>query len=488
MGLFGGIIGAAILEATRNEWRKLPSAEISCVNALLARNQESIDRLAKNGVGPGDPRIAPIRNACSNLLSRHLRQNVECPIGSVTSYCDEAFARPDGSGGFQPLSLIEAVQYYGLQQLPETALVERLDAQARRKQMQSLNPNSDRVPAPNFNCSKAKSSTERAICGSYQLSLLDGEYGDLYRRTLPLDKHGEVKREARQISIRRESCNGALSCIEDNLNHGVNYLAKFLRRNGVSVITAAEQQLRELKEKADLAAPPSSAQKSRRAERTPSDEATTKESPTAMLAESAWKTQSSAIEFQERIVCAKDADGGIRDSNTCDRVRTLTQTCAINAERDTLRDHPIGKGFVSAWNFAFQNCMERSFGPAEVTAHSSKPKEHKYPGLGRIDVTGPCYLAIRPAHYSDLIGVSARTYDCDLDIRSDGVFFISAPFVYQIFIDPGEGYGDYIEHSGYYGNIKVEIGPLVREGDCFYNPERAVRLCAVSRRSDREWH
>jgi hypothetical protein len=35
-------------------------------------------------------------------------------------------------------------------------------------------------------------------------------------------KKGEVKREARQIWLRRESCNGALSCIEDNLigDHG----------------------------------------------------------------------------------------------------------------------------------------------------------------------------------------------------------------------------------------------------------------------------
>jgi hypothetical protein len=175
MRLFGGIIGAAIWEATRNEWRKLPSEEIACVNAALERERGSIDRLAEHGVGPGDPRIAPIHNACTNLRSRHLRQNVECTIGSVTSYCDEAFARPDGRGGFQPLSLIEAVQYYGLQRLPETALFERKDAQARRNQMQSLNPDLDRVPAPNFNCAKAKSNTERAICGS--LSTVSSRWG-----------------------------------------------------------------------------------------------------------------------------------------------------------------------------------------------------------------------------------------------------------------------------------------------------------------------
>jgi hypothetical protein len=261
--LFGRIIGAAMREATRNEWRKLPSAEISCVDAVLARERGSIDRLAEHGVGPGDPRIAPIRNACSNLLSRHLGQNVECLIGSVTSYCDEAFARPDGRGGFHRMSITEAVQSNGLQQLPGTALFERLDAQARRTQMQSLNPNSDRVPTPNFNCAKAKSNTERTICGSYRLSVLDGEYGDLYRRASPLDKKGEVKREAHQIWLRRESCNGALSCIEDNLNHGVDYLAKFLRRKGLSIIAELVPE-----------APPVPAPKSRAAERAPNDEAT----------------------------------------------------------------------------------------------------------------------------------------------------------------------------------------------------------------------
>jgi uncharacterized protein len=159
---------------------------------------------------------------------------------------------------------MEAIEDNGLQQLPETALFERLDAQARRTQMQSLNMNSDRVPVPNFNCAKAKSNTERTICGSYRLSLVDSEYGDLYRRASPLDKKGEVKREAHQSWLRRESCNGALSCIEDNLNHGVNYLAKFLRRNGVSAITA------ELVPEAPAVPAP----KSRAAERAPNDEAT----------------------------------------------------------------------------------------------------------------------------------------------------------------------------------------------------------------------
>jgi len=148
--IFGGIIGAAIWQAARNEWRKLPSEEFACVDAVLARERGSIDRLAERGIGPGDPRIAPIRGACSNLLSRRLGQNVECQVGTVTSYCDEAFARPDGRGGFRRMSIMDAVQNNDLNQLPETALFERLDAQARRTQMQSLNPNSNRVPAPNF--------------------------------------------------------------------------------------------------------------------------------------------------------------------------------------------------------------------------------------------------------------------------------------------------------------------------------------------------
>lgn len=242
--IFSGIVGAAIVEAARNEWGKIPPNEAACLNAILERQRSSVGQLAQRGVGPNDPRIAPLRATCTSLLSKRLRENVECPIntpnGSIASYCYEAFAKPDGRGGFQRLSIAEAINRAG-NRPADTALFERSDAQARRIEMQAANPNSTRVPAPNFDCAKAKTDSELSICSSFRLSLLDGEYGSLYRRAQQIDKSGEVKREVREIWMRTNGCAGSASCIEDRLNYGQDYLAKFLRKNGQSVTTTLER-------------------------------------------------------------------------------------------------------------------------------------------------------------------------------------------------------------------------------------------------------
>jgi uncharacterized protein len=255
MRLFEGIVGTAMVESARAEWRKLPSDLAVCLNAALAREAGSIDQLALHGIGPNDARVAAYRAKCTSLLSRRLRQNVECQIdvlgSSITSYCDEAFARTDGRGGFQRLSIAEMVQSSGISQEPQ--LFEREDARARRAQMQGVNPNLTRVPAPNFDCSKAKTDSERTICNSFRLSLLDAEYGDLYRRASPFDKNGSVKNKVHEIWTRQNACAGAVTCIDDNLKYGLNYLAGFLRRNGETVETSIERARREQREAAERA-------------------------------------------------------------------------------------------------------------------------------------------------------------------------------------------------------------------------------------------
>ena len=238
-------MGAAIVQSVRAEWNRLPADELDCIQATLAQQGASVDRMIQSGVQPNDPRISRIRSACENILFRELRTNVECqmdtPAGQVTSFCDEDYARSTGQGIFQRISKGDAALTGRDGQPPLTALFERADARSRREQMQATDSNLTKVPAPNFNCAKAKTETELAVCRSYTLSTLDSEYGELYRQATSFDRTGSLKREAHKIWTDGTGCEGATTCIEVNLNSGIASVANFLRRNGQSVQTNAER-------------------------------------------------------------------------------------------------------------------------------------------------------------------------------------------------------------------------------------------------------
>jgi uncharacterized protein len=101
---------------------------------------------------------------------------------------------------------------------------------------------SGRVPAPNFDCAKARTSTEQAICRSYELSALDAEFGDLYQRAHAIDKKGVVLAAANKLYKSGTACNGAEPCIKGNTTAGINFMAKFLRDRGQSVVTSFDQK------------------------------------------------------------------------------------------------------------------------------------------------------------------------------------------------------------------------------------------------------
>ena len=98
--MFGGIIGAAIVEQNRAEWRRLSSDDRTCIAAGVEREGGSIQQLIAGGVSPNDERIAAIRQTCTSVASRTLKLNVECsintPQGTFTSRCDEDFSGGDG--------------------------------------------------------------------------------------------------------------------------------------------------------------------------------------------------------------------------------------------------------------------------------------------------------------------------------------------------------------------------------------------------------
>jgi hypothetical protein len=64
MSMFGVMMRAAIIQATQQEWMKVPRQEISCVETALSQSGTSIASLVQQGIGPFDPRVANILTGC----------------------------------------------------------------------------------------------------------------------------------------------------------------------------------------------------------------------------------------------------------------------------------------------------------------------------------------------------------------------------------------------------------------------------------------
>jgi hypothetical protein len=68
--LIRGGIQKGMREATLFEWRKLPTAELACIDQNLHRQGWSIDALAIQGIGPPDSRLAQLRADCRNQFAQ----------------------------------------------------------------------------------------------------------------------------------------------------------------------------------------------------------------------------------------------------------------------------------------------------------------------------------------------------------------------------------------------------------------------------------
>ena len=60
----GRLIQFGVRAATQAEWERISSAELSCVDQRLNESARSINSVIAQGIGPADPRMAEIRNAC----------------------------------------------------------------------------------------------------------------------------------------------------------------------------------------------------------------------------------------------------------------------------------------------------------------------------------------------------------------------------------------------------------------------------------------
>jgi hypothetical protein len=176
INLFGGLIGQAIQQSLRTEWAKLPPDQMSCINLGLSRHGASLQQLISSGVPPDDPRLSGLRATCDKIAVSQLKQQISCPVegpaGQFVSWCDEDFAQETGDGTVARLGRQDAIRLAFSDRGVTTSLFERADARTRRMQMIANGIDSGRVPVPNFDCAKARTDTEQAICRSYQLSAL----------------------------------------------------------------------------------------------------------------------------------------------------------------------------------------------------------------------------------------------------------------------------------------------------------------------------
>jgi len=92
---------------------------------------------------------------------------------------------------------------------------------------------------PSFDCRRASTAREVAICGSAELSQLDRRYGELWRLARPVDVNGEVAVQVGMLYRAGEACVVAIPCLRRTLADGIRYLDRYLRERGIRVAESA---------------------------------------------------------------------------------------------------------------------------------------------------------------------------------------------------------------------------------------------------------
>ncbi len=257
--IIGGVMQAAAVEAARQAWAELPEVERFCLNMGLRRNGTDMNRLIQQGIGPGDQRLQALYTTCIQITARELAADVECTLSGpggrpYVSRCRQTYMRSDGRGNNVEIGLEEAISDTFTGRRVEVGTIERSDAANRWREQLAANGDRSRVITPSFSCDKARKPSEIAICNSYELTLYDNQYSDLWVRAKPLDPKGEMARQLAQRNRARDACASNQACIRDATEKGIESLGNFLRSKGMTIVTladeAAERRQKEAEEKA----------------------------------------------------------------------------------------------------------------------------------------------------------------------------------------------------------------------------------------------
>jgi tetratricopeptide (TPR) repeat protein len=121
MNLFGGLMRSAIVEGARAEWRKVRPSELTCIEQELQKQGTSTVALTQQGILPADGRIAGIRVGCASPP----------PVAQI--------GQPAAAATLQPLSA-----------------------------------------TPTFDCTKARTTTARILCGDQAGAKADWDVSAAY--------------------------------------------------------------------------------------------------------------------------------------------------------------------------------------------------------------------------------------------------------------------------------------------------------------------
>jgi hypothetical protein len=240
-GIVGGLFNQALIENARAEWNKLPEIDRTCISIAGRAEGITAEALIQNGVLPTDPRLSEARRRCDQITKKQFRQNASCQISDTgrtySSWCDEAYAMSISGDSYRRLTIAEAVTAIDGYQNVLTQLFERADARSRRLQMMKVDASASDVPTVTWSCDRARQRTEVAICNSYELTIMDNMYVDLFKRAQPLDKTGNERKKNDERYRKGIACDGAIDCIYRNQNEGIESLAIFLRSFGVAAVS-----------------------------------------------------------------------------------------------------------------------------------------------------------------------------------------------------------------------------------------------------------
>jgi uncharacterized protein len=259
IGGFAQVVGA---QAAMTEWRKLPQAQLVCIDSALRQQGMTVDVIARQGVGPADLRLNEIRAACTGAVTARQAPPKAIYYVANTQPPDDYLAlrtMPSSRQGQRVATLPNGTQLQVMQQRADgwwyvkvlTTAQEGwvLSSQGNKvwieccKTVVGVEPPDQspaRVVAPNFDCGKASTPRETTVCSSNELSELDHLYGQYWAQAKPLDKSGTAKKEIVRFYRAGEACNTSQDCIRANLINGIDYLATFLKGRGVQAASYAE--------------------------------------------------------------------------------------------------------------------------------------------------------------------------------------------------------------------------------------------------------
>lgn len=249
LGLFAGMAQQQQADEAAKEWQAFPEPNRSCIVEGLNRSGNALEAVIEAGIAPDNPQLQQLRDHCASFMNFELSKNSSCEVQvdgrMFSSWCDEVLMGYDQNGQLVPVSPEQAVNYAYQSDGLQRQLQERMDAISRRTEMMAVSPDESTVPAPNFNCEKAETKSEMAICSSYVLAVLDAEFGGLYKRASQSNKEKSVKAAAIEEYEKTEACKGNVLCIRQSKEAAIEEIATLLRAGGVSVTTSLDLKRRE---------------------------------------------------------------------------------------------------------------------------------------------------------------------------------------------------------------------------------------------------